>query len=332
MVKVKEDLTGRRFGRLVVLKQAEDYVTPKGLHCAAWWVQCDCGSEPFVVAGSDLKRKNGGTKSCGCIRKERPNGRAKTKENLIGERFGRLVVIDRADDYVCKDGKHEVQWLCQCDCGNTCIVRGYALRRGTSTSCGCYIYEIKTIKQRKQNKYDLNSREYGVGYTSKGEEFWFDKEDYDLIKDYCWHYGTGGYLVTTPRKEDKTKNNIQFHRLVMGVLDQDWKEVIVDHIKHERMDKIIYDNRKQNLRIIDRTGNNRNVHIRKDNTSGVTGVAWDARNQKWDASICVNKKNISLGSFDNFEDAVRVRKEAQKEHFGEFEFEYSQQLNEKGEK
>ena len=43
--------------------------------------------------------------------------------------------------------------------------------------------EVKKIK--KYNTYDL-SGEYGIGYTTKGEKFLFDLEDYEKIKDYCW--------------------------------------------------------------------------------------------------------------------------------------------------
>lgn len=39
--------------------------------------------------------------------------------DLIGQRFGRLVVLERAEDEVDKkSGKHKTRWLCQCDCGN----------------------------------------------------------------------------------------------------------------------------------------------------------------------------------------------------------------------
>ena len=51
----------------------------------------------------------------------------------------------------------------------------------------------------QQNVYDL-SGEYGIGYTLKGEEFYFDLEDYDKIKDYCWHINKK-YVCT------KYKNN-----------------------------------------------------------------------------------------------------------------------------
>lgn len=323
MVKVQKDLTGMKFGRLTVLKQAEDHVSKSGQHSAAWLVQCDCGSSPKVIVGGDLTKRNG-TKSCGCLRTERPNNRVKVRENLIGKRFGRLTVIDRADDYICKDNRRDVQWLCKCDCGNTCIVRGYALKKGTSTSCGCYSLELRSSRSRKQNTYDLTSEEFGIGYTSKGEEFWFDKEDYDSIKDYCWYYGTGGYLVSNPKKSNSRKNNIQFHRLVMGVLDMDWKDVMVDHIKHGTMNELKYDNRKQNLRLVNRSENNQNTHLRKDNTSGVKGVVFNSKARKWTASIHVNKQSIWLGTFDSFEAAVNARKEAQKKYYGTYDFDVSQ--------
>ena len=61
-----------------------------------------------------------------------------------------------------------------------------------------------------------------------------------------------------------------------------------------------------------------NTKLRKDNTSSVKGVYYS--NNKWVASIQVNKKRIYLGSFDKFEDAVRVRKEAENKYFGEFNY------------
>jgi hypothetical protein len=323
MVKVKEDLTGRRFGRLVVVTQAEDHIRANGTHVARWWCQCDCGSNPKAIVGYDLNRENG-IRSCGCIRTERPNGRAKTKENLIGQRFGRLVVVSRADDYITKQGKHEVQWNCLCDCGNMVVVRGYALKRGTSQSCGCLAKELKSERAKRYNTYDLSGN-YGVGYTSNGDEFWFDKEDYELIKDYCWHYGTGGYLLANTSNKDKPY--IQFHRLVMGVSDQSWTEVIIDHKVHGRMNEHKYDNRKENLRLVNRAQNNQNAHIRKDNTSGFKGVSWNEGMQKWQSVINVNGKSIHLGSFIDKDAAIQARINAEKKYFGEYDFNISQQIS-----
>ena len=53
--------------------------------------------------------------------------------NEIGNRHGRLVVIERAGST--RDGL--AAWRCQCDCGNETIVSGHHLRRGNTRSCGC---------------------------------------------------------------------------------------------------------------------------------------------------------------------------------------------------
>ena len=50
-----------------------------------------------------------------------------------GNRYGMLTVKER---YPVKDGLGAV-WICECDCGNTVIVRGINLRSGNNRSCGC---------------------------------------------------------------------------------------------------------------------------------------------------------------------------------------------------
>lgn len=59
--------------------------------------------------------------------------------NLTGHVYHRLTVIDRAGS---KNGN--ATWLCQCSCGNKCIVRGDHLRAGLSRSCGCLRIEENT--------------------------------------------------------------------------------------------------------------------------------------------------------------------------------------------
>lgn len=59
------------------------------------------------------------------------------KENLIGQKFGRLTVMDYAEDHIQKSGKHRTQWKCVCSCGNTVIVQSFNLKSGNTKSCGC---------------------------------------------------------------------------------------------------------------------------------------------------------------------------------------------------
>ncbi len=57
------DLTGKRFGRLTVIKQVKSYVSPKGIPNIQWLCRCDCGNETIVRSGA---LTTGHTQSCGC--------------------------------------------------------------------------------------------------------------------------------------------------------------------------------------------------------------------------------------------------------------------------
>ena len=55
------------------------------------------------------------------------------KPDLLGQKFGRLVVIKKAES----DKSYNAQWECLCDCGNKVIVRAKYLKRSMKKSCGC---------------------------------------------------------------------------------------------------------------------------------------------------------------------------------------------------
>lgn len=85
MVKVREDLTGRVFGRLTVLEQVEDYVTPKGNRYNRWLCECSCEEHNLIeVNGGSLK--SGNTSSCGCLERELTISRQK--------KFNQYKIID----------------------------------------------------------------------------------------------------------------------------------------------------------------------------------------------------------------------------------------------
>ena len=307
MTNPKENLIGKKFGKLTVVRQSEDYIEKNGKHRTMWHCKCECGNEKDIL---EKLLKNGYSASCGCLRKEKARKRS---IDLTGKRFGRLTVIERADDRITKSGIRIKMWECLCDCGKeNIIVQHSALQSGSTKSCGCLRKEVTSFIHKASNKYDLTC-DYGIGYTNKGEEFYFDLEDYDKIKDYYWYKRNNGYIVC-----DLYDKTIHMHRLVMGLSENDKYEI--DHKK----DKKKYDNRKQNLRIATHSQNMRNVGIRKDNTSGVTGVDWMKNKHKWRARICVENKNIDLGYFDAFEDAVKARMGAEEEYFKEWSYKNSQ--------
>jgi hypothetical protein len=143
-----------------------------------------------------------------------------------------------------------------------------------------------------------------------------DIEDIGKIKDYKWsRMGV---------KEEKYyavcyKENLFMHRAIMNITD---KNILIDHRNHNGLD-----NKKNNLRISDCVTNGQNKKLLDRNTSGVTGVDWHKQRGKWRVRITVNKKEISLGLYDDFDEAVAVRKQAQEQYFKEFSYDFSMQKN-----
>jgi hypothetical protein len=233
---------------------------------------------------------------------------------LIGKTFGRLTVIGQDEDYVRANGRRERIWVCRCNCKDKTIRRVMEsnLKRNNrpTRSCGCIAREQTAIRSKKYNKYDL-SGEYGIGYTSNtNSPFYFDLEDYELIKEYCWREETKGYIRTSMNINGK-EVVVCLHRLIMNAKPDE----LVDHIKHKK-----YDNRKSQLRIVNNSQNTMNSKPNNKNTSGVPGVHQRKNNGKWVARITINDERLYLGTFVNFEDAVAARRKAEDMYFGEFSY------------
>lgn len=225
--------------------------------------------------------------------------------DITGQKFGKLTVIKRAENT--KLG--ESRWVCKCECGNEKIIEGRKLRTAHTQSCGCihkeyarrHIYEIS----KKYNTYDL-SGEYGIGYTSKGEQFYFDLEDYEKIKEVCWYFTKLKYV----RGLLNGKPILQH----VFILNKPAK-MAIDHINHNT-----FDNRKENLRICSIQQNCMNHQPSNSNKSGYSGVTFRKDSKKWRAYITYKYKAIQLGTFKNMQDAINARKKAEEKYFGEFAY------------
>jgi hypothetical protein len=236
------------------------------------------------------------------------------KIDLTGQRFGNLVALYR--NGTTKEGL--VVWRCKCDCGKECDKVGVYLREGSTKSCGCMTGKYISESRRKTNQYNL-SNQYGIGFDSKGNIFYFDLEDYELIKPYCWMKNSDGYFMA--KKCDGTGKRYLMHNLIMG-------RKYVDHIGGCNTRN---DNRKQNLRIFDNkhsfeTYNNMNKKIQKNNKSGCVGVIWHKRDNIWESYITIDRKRVYLGRFENKSDAIQARKEAEEKYFGEYSYDNSQKI------
>lgn len=230
-------------------------------------------------------------------------------KDMVGCKCGKLLVISRnlevQKEYFEKYGKWKSFWNCNCDCGKRNVVKSGAYLRSKNLkhekSCGCVADITKHLtKNNKFNNYNLDG-DFGIGYIDNNKCFYFDLEDYDKIKNYCWHLNGKGYVVANSK--DTTNSTISLSRLVMNVTNP---SILVDHKSWN-----LCDNRKSNLRIANRTENNINIHRKSNNTSGYTGV-YKTRSNAWKASISINNEKIYLGTYPTFEEAVVARHKAEK--------------------
>ena len=226
---------------------------------------------------------------------------------MANEVFGQWTVINNVPDRIDATGKHHKRVLVSCSCGRTTIEKDvYKLKHGAKMCKKCYLEILPKNGipfERKPNKYNL-SGECGIGYTSNGEEFYFDLEDYDKIKNYTWFINSRGYVVTTLNNQSR-KNSLGMHQLLMGIG--------CDHKNRNPRN-----NKKSNLRVCTQAENTRNRTIQSNNTSGFIGVSEVKRNKKWIAYIGINGKTKRLGTYTDKEEAIKARLEAEAKYFGEF--------------
>lgn len=237
--------------------------------------------------------------------------------DLSGKKFGSWTVLGRDKSWTGR----QIKWNCVCDCQKGLehpkiySIYGTNLKRGLSTKCEKCRTIVVSQKIKQYNTYDL-SGEYGIGYTSDNKEFWFDKEDYDKIKNYYWRFDADGYVVAN--SGGKNNSTIRIHRIIMDVTNS---KMQVDHIKHN-----LYDNRKSQLRLVTNGQNGMNKDKPSNNTSGHIGVSFNKKRKMWEAYIRCNNEYIHLGIFEKYEDAVEKRLIAEKEYFKEYAYDYSQAI------
>lgn len=171
----KEDLTGKTFGKLLVLRACEH----------GWECKCECGKIKVV---SYYKLISGHTKSCGSYIHRR-------KHDITGQRFGRLVAIRPFEGKTKRAGK----WIFMCDCGKEAVLSISDVMRSGTKSCGCWkqekneknisdsrLYRIwQGMKSRCYNKHAKKYARYG----GRGIQICKEWMDFEVFMDWAYNNG-----------------------------------------------------------------------------------------------------------------------------------------------
>lgn len=205
----------------------------------------------------------------------KPVSRKLDTENLIGQRFGKLVVVDKTRD---KSGR--VVWQCKCDCGNYSICRADVLKNGVTKSCGCSRAEYVS----EANKVDIKGQRFGKltavkrldKQTKKSEWIWECKCDCGNLTEAT---------VELLRKGEKIQCEECFDKYIKGEGIARAKETIskntIDGVK-----VLLYTDKPN-----------------KNNSTGYKGVMLNKKNGTYMASLTVNKKVYRMTGFKTAADA-----------------------------
>ena len=201
------------------------------------------------------------------------------KIDMIGKRFGRLLVIEESK--IRKS--HDKIWLCKCDCGTSTIVRGTHLRNGFIRSCGCYSREVST-------KHGMHGTPIYVVWG-------------DMIQR-CTNPKQTGYSNYGGRGICVCDRWLDFAKFFADMGERP-KGLTIERKNNE----LGYF--KENCCWASYQAQGRNQRIRKDNKTGVRGVYFSKQNQRYCVQIKVNFKTQHIGSFATLPEAATARKEAE---------------------
>ena len=135
------------------------------------------------------------------------------------QRFNRWIVIDSTPlikrygtKHANGKGRPVRSFLCKCDCGTECIVRGDYLHRETSKSCGCLTKEVARVKGKKQKTKESyhNLLFCNAKASAKQRHLFFNltkEEHLFLIEQPCFYCGL---IPTMPTTKQAKRTGVPF--------------------------------------------------------------------------------------------------------------------------
>lgn len=141
------DLTGIVFGNWTVVERDLSRKFTEKNKTTYWICKCSCGKIKSVRRDHLCR---GDTTSCGC---------KFLGIDIKGQKFGRLTVMHRVSL------RGRVFWWCECECGELCRVESWKIRKGETTSCGCYHKEVTSAASYKHGQ-SLNNQNRSKSYNA----------------------------------------------------------------------------------------------------------------------------------------------------------------------
>lgn len=212
--------------------------------------------------------------------------------DITGHKYNRLLALED----VGKDVRNGRVWKCRCDCGNYVNVSSNHLRRGHSKSCGCISRE--SAVQRFTTH----------GHTKKGQST--EYKAWSNMISRCTNSNTTYYDNYGGRGISVCDRWLSFENFLSDMGLKPSPKHSIDRID------VNGNYEPSNCRWATMNQQARNTRLRKDNTTGVRGVQWAARQNCWRANFRINKKYVALGYFNTFEEAVEARKQAEIKYWG----------------
>lgn len=276
------DLAGKKFGKLNVLEPVRN-----GKARTYWKCKCDCGNEVIIQHGHLV---NGHTKSCGCFSKEKVI-------DLTGRKFNKLTAIKKTY----KENRNESFYVWKCECGKEIISNGYAVKSGRTKSCGCVGRE-RFKKLGMESAKDLSGQRYGRLTAIKPTNL---RDGNNIVWECLCDCGK-----TTLVNTGNLCNN---HTRSCGCLV---KEIAIVNGKRNYTKMRIG---KDNCLVLGTSVDIiRSKKINVNNKTGIKGVSFIGKKNKYRAEIGFRGKTYYLGEYTKLDDAAKVRKKAEEMLFEPF--------------
>jgi len=217
------------------------------------------------------------------------------KLDLTNQRFGRLTVIKEDPvPYRAPSGKSTRRWVCLCDCGNQVTVLQNVLTSGHGKSCGCL------QREKAASQYnDLTDKRFGKLLVIKRAP----------LKG---KYANGAHNGWLCRCDCGTERVFLAKTLTGGTAKSCGCEIGIQSAERIQPDGLNVLGRYQGTVV---SAINPDRKSNKNNTSGVKGVYWSNREQRWIAKIGLKGKTITIGRFQHLKDAEKARKQAEEQYF-----------------